>query len=163
MSEDTPTPALRARLAASYEAYVLSDLARAAVPIPVAAGTPGALLTEAAGVLAAAHRLLDAAVVHERLAGAGWDLVGAVLGISPRAARVRFALAEAAFHEQLRPLGALDTARTAQLPPYVLQEPLEAALDLDDWVLRHTDGDTPGTTPVSGALLRTPRQPEGPG
>ncbi|WP_416973860.1 hypothetical protein [Streptomyces sp. 4F14] len=160
MTDDIPTT-LRARLVVSYQACVLSDLARTAVPIAGDDdGTPGALLSEAVDVLAAAHRLLEAAVVHERLAGAGWDVVGAALGLSPRAARVRFALAEAALHDQLRRPEAPDTPRTPQLPPYVLQEPLEAATDLDDWVLRHTDGDDAlGTAPVSGALPRTPRQP----
>lgn len=38
---------------------------------------------------------------------------------------------------------------------YVAGNPLEAARDLDDWVLRHADGDGDGdlgTTPVSGGL-----------
>ncbi|QZZ28364.1 hypothetical protein A7X85_20660 [Streptomyces sp. ST1015] len=157
VTDDIPT-VLRARLVVSYQACALSDLARGAVPI--AGDGDGALLAEAAGILAAARRLLEAAVVHERLAGAGWDVVGAALGLSPRAARVRFALAEAALHDQLRRPEAPDAPRTPQLPSYVLQEPLEAAADLDDWVLRHADGDeAPGTAPVSGALSRTPRQP----
>jgi hypothetical protein len=37
----------------------------------------------------------------------------------------------------------------------MVREPLEAARDLDDWVLRHDDGDSPlGAAPVSGGLTR---------
>ncbi|MET8983773.1 hypothetical protein ABZX85_50275 [Streptomyces sp. NPDC004539] len=162
MTEQIPAP-LHARVAVSYRACLLSDLARTAVPIPESSPTPGALLSEAAAILTAAHRLLEAAAVHERLAGTDWDTIGTTLNISPRAARVRFALAEAAFHDQLRRPTAPDPATAAQLPSYVLQEPLEAALDLDDWVLRHPDNETPpGPTPVSGALPRTPRQQKSP-
>lgn len=32
------------------------------------------------------------------------------------------------------------------------QHPEEAAEDLDDWVIRHQDGDDPGPAPVSGRL-----------
>ena len=35
-----------------------------------------------------------------------------------------------------------------QLP----EAPEEAAEDLDDWVLRHADGEDPGTAPISGKL-----------
>lgn len=38
---------------------------------------------------------------------------------------------------------------------YLAAAPLEAAHDLDDWVLRHQDGDPDlGTAPVSGGLIR---------
>lgn len=41
---------------------------------------------------------------------------------------------------------------------YLAAAPLEAARDLDDWVLRHQDGDPDlGTTPVSGGLIRRTR------
>lgn len=35
-----------------------------------------------------------------------------------------------------------------QLP----EAPEEAAADLDDWVIRHSDGDDPGPVPISGRL-----------
>lgn len=67
-----------ARLRTSYEAYELAELARAAVPIAAHEqhpddGTPvtaGAVLADAVRILTAAHRLVEAAVVYERLGGA---------------------------------------------------------------------------------------------
>jgi hypothetical protein len=32
------------------------------------------------------------------------------------------------------------------------EAPEEAAADLDDWVIRHTDGEDPGPAPISGQL-----------
>ncbi|NEA31486.1 hypothetical protein [Streptomyces sp. SID13031] len=32
----------------------------------------------------------------------------------------------------------------------------EAAADLDDWVIRHSDGDDPGPVPISGRLADAP-------
>ncbi|MFE2673179.1 hypothetical protein [Streptomyces hygroscopicus] len=41
------------------------------------------------------------------------------------------------------------------LRAHMTREPLETALDLDDWVLRHEDGNNDlGTAPVSGGLTR---------
>ena len=37
---------------------------------------------------------------------------------------------------------------------HIVREPREAAADLDDWVLRHEDGDGHGAAPVSGGLER---------
>ncbi|MFE2673180.1 hypothetical protein [Streptomyces hygroscopicus] len=82
--------AARARLVTSYEACELADLARAAVPIGEhelhpdgTTRTPGAVLAHAARVLAAAQRFLEAAAVFERAGGADWQLIGAVLDMSP--------------------------------------------------------------------------------
>jgi hypothetical protein len=174
--------AARARLAMAYEACELSDLARAAVPIGErelsrdgTPGTPGAALARAAQVLLAAHRLLDAAVVFERAGGATWDTVGAATGTSAHAARQRFAPAETRFRQALHPTASPDAASStgatnapdaasapdaANVPgdlawwrSHLIREPLEAALDLDDWVLRHRDGDDDlGAAPVSGGL-----------
>ncbi|WBQ04121.1 hypothetical protein [Kribbella sp. CA-293567] len=36
------------------------------------------------------------------------------------------------------------------------EAPEEAAADLDDWVLRHSDGETPGSAPISGRLTDSP-------
>ncbi|MEV0208360.1 hypothetical protein AB0H97_24565 [Streptomyces sp. NPDC050788] len=168
--------AARARLAMAYEACELSDLARAAVPIGErelsrdgTPGTPGAALARAAQVLLAAHRLLDAAVVFERAGGATWDTVGAATGTSAHAARQRFAPAETRFRQALYSTESPDAASStdvtnapdaANVPgdlawwrSHLIREPLEAALDLDDWVLRHRDGDDDlGAAPVSGGL-----------
>ncbi|MDH6523462.1 hypothetical protein M2163_000033 [Streptomyces sp. SAI-135] len=160
------TEAARARLVMAYEACELADLARAAVPIGEhelnpdgTTRAPGAVLADAARVLATARRLLEAAAVFERMGGADWQLIGAILDVSPHTARVRFAMSEAAFREELlspegtHSGGAAEEA--SRLRAHMAREPLETALDLDDWVLRHEDGDSDlGTAPVSGGLAR---------
>ncbi|TDD16562.1 hypothetical protein [Nonomuraea diastatica] len=164
------TDAARARLVMAYEACELADLARASVPIGEhelnpdgTTRAPGVVLADAARVLAAAQRFFEAAAVFERVGGADWQLIGDVLEVSPRTAWVRFAMFEAAFREELlsferaRPGGA--TCEVTSLRAHMAREPLETALDLDDWVLRHEDGDSDlGTAPVSGGLVRSDRQ-----
>jgi hypothetical protein len=131
----TYTDASRARLVLSFEACELSDLARAMVPIDETTTA----LADAAEVLVAARRFLDAAVVVERTGGASWQLIGDVLGLSSAAeARDRFEAAEARFRQRLHSTD--DGWRT-----YMVREPLEAAEDLDDWV-------GSGGAPVSGGL-----------
>ncbi|MEU1275932.1 hypothetical protein [Streptomyces sp. NPDC005799] len=122
------------------------------------------MLADAARVLAAAQRFLEAAAVFERMGGADWQLIGAILDVSPHTARVCFAVSEAAFREELfspegtRSGGAAEEA--SRLRAHMAREPLETALDLDDWVLRHEDGDSDlGTAPVS----ETHRQAADPG
>jgi hypothetical protein len=132
----TYTDVSRARLVMSFEACELSDLARATVPIDDATTA----LADAAQVLTAARRFLDAAVVVERAAGASWQRIGDVLGLSAAGARDRFAPAEARFRRQLCSAGG--GWRT-----HLVREPLEAAEDLDEWV--------GGTAPVSGGLQRS--------
>ncbi|MEV8314176.1 hypothetical protein AB0Q95_08395 [Streptomyces sp. NPDC059900] len=161
------TDAARARLAMAQEARELADLARAAVPIGEhdlrpdgTVRSPGAVLSDAVDVLRAAHRLLDAAAVCERAGGASWQLIGDALGVEAQTARVRFAAAESSFREQLR---CPESSDEAQNPgwwrAYTAGNPLEAAHDLDDWVLRHEDGDSHlNTTPVSGGLTRRDRR-----
>lgn len=129
----TYTDASRARLALSFEACELSDLARAMVPID----EPTHALAEAAEVLVAARRFLDAAVVVERTGGASWQLIGEVLGLSTAEARDRFQAAEARFRQRLH-------STDGEWRAYMLREPLEAAEDLDEWV--------GGGAPVSGGL-----------
>ncbi|MBF8191978.1 hypothetical protein ITP53_41115 [Nonomuraea sp. K274] len=164
------TDAARARLVMAYEACELAELARVAVPIGEhelnpdgTTRAPGAVLADAARVLAAAQRFFEAAAVFERVGGADWQLIGDVLDVSPRTAWTRFAMSEAAFRKELlsregtRPGGA--TCEVTSLRAYMAREPLETALDLDDWVLRHEDGDSGlGTAPVSGGLVRSDRQ-----
>ncbi|MFG2497464.1 hypothetical protein ACGFSB_04530 [Streptomyces sp. NPDC048441] len=166
------TDAGRARVVMAYEAYELADLARAAVPIgghelrsDGGVESPGSVLADAAHVLRAARRFFEAAVVFERLGGASWQRVGDVLGTEAATARVRFAMAEACFREQLRSPESVraDTGDGADGADgemswwrgHIPADPLETALDLDDWVLRHADGnDDLGTAPVSGGLAR---------
>lgn len=158
--------AARARLVMAYDACVLADLARAAVPIGERElngdGTtraPGAVLADAAHVLAAAQRFFESAVVFERTGGAHWQLIGDILGVPAQAARVCFAMAEAGFREEVASLegtGSTEAGEASCLRAYMVREPLETALDLDDWVLHHEDGDVDlGTTPVSCGLVRT--------
>lgn len=161
------TDAARARLVMAYEACELAERARAAVPIGEhelqpdgTTRSPGAMLADAARVLAAAQRFFEAAAVFERVGGADWQLIGDVLEVSPHTARVRFAMAEAGFREGLlfpEEIGA--ASEVTRLRVCMAREPLETALDLDDWVLRHEDGDSDlGTTPVSGGLVRMDRR-----
>lgn len=180
MAEGDPgapyTDATRARLEVAFAAYELADLARAAVPIAEhelspdgTARTGGATLADAAYVLRAARRFFEAAAVFERVAGADWQLVGDTLGVSAHTARDRFATAESRFRE--RPLCAEGSVfnslhgEGSWWRSYLATEPLEAARDLDDWVLRHDDGDSDlGSTPVSGGMVRqTPPRPAPPG
>lgn len=174
------TAASYARLLASYEAYELAELARGAVPIaehdPIAeheqrpggtSAAPGAVLADAVRVLTAAHRLLEAAVVCERLGGADWRLIATVLRLTPHTARERFAAAESRFRARLRRTEAEeDPPEAPWWHALTRAAPLEAALDLDDWVLRHEDGDGEGlgSAPVSRGLARRDpgRHGEGP-
>ena len=156
------TDAARARLVMAYEACELADLARAFVPIGEHElnpdGTnrwPGTVLADAARVLGAAQRFFEAAAVFERMGGADWQVIGDVLEVSARTAQVRFAMAETAFRELLSPERGPAAGEAGRLRAYMAREPLEVALDLDDWVLPHEDGDSGlGTTPVSGGLVR---------
>ncbi|MGW6054532.1 hypothetical protein [Streptomyces sp. NPDC055189] len=154
------TDASLARLAMAHEACELAGLARAAVPIGEhelrsdgTARSPGSVLSDAADVLRAAHRFFEAAAVCERLGGAGWQLIADALGVEAQTARTRFAAAESRFREELRSPG--NPGGAAWWQDYTAGSPLEAARDLDDWVLRHEDGDGDlGTAPVSGGLAR---------
>lgn len=145
------TDTSQARLVMAYEAYELAELARAAVPVGEhelrpdgTTGAPGSVLADADRILTAAHRFLEAAVVYERLGGADWRLIGALLNLPPQTARDRFATAADR---------AAGEARWWQT--HVVRHPRDAALDLDDWVLRHEDGEGAdlGTAPVSGGLV----------
>lgn len=168
------TQASCARLVMAYEAYELAELARTAVPIGAReltpdgiARSPGSLLADAAHILTAAHRLVEATTVFERLGGTGWQVIGDVLGISARAAQDRFAEVTVRFRKHVlspEDNGCADPG-TVSWRQYMAREPLESALDLDDWVLRHEDGDSDlGAAPVSGGLVRMPpeRQAETP-
>ncbi|GGJ90555.1 hypothetical protein GCM10011583_22470 [Streptomyces camponoticapitis] len=127
------TDAARARLEMAFAAYELAELARTAVPIGEyelrpdgTARSAGSASADAAQVLAAALRFCEAAAAFERF------------GEEPRSGETK------------APAGVGSWWR-----PYLAAAPLEAARDLDDWVLRHQDGDRdPGAAPVSGGLVR---------
>ncbi|MFE9610914.1 hypothetical protein [Streptomyces sp. NPDC006012] len=149
----------------AYEACELAELARAAVPIGEhelnpdgTTRAPGIVLADAARVLTAALRFFEAAAVFERVGGADWHVIGDILNVSPHTARVRFAMSEAAFREELlSPEGTQSgtASEVSSLRAHMTREPLETALDLDDWVLRHQDGDSDlGTAPVSAGLVQ---------
>jgi hypothetical protein len=118
-----------ARVALSYEACQLAETAGAAVPTAVEE------LAAARAVLQATDRYVDAVVTVARSRGESWPQIAAALGRSEDSIRCV---------EQ----PANDWWRT-----HLLQDPDEAAVDLDDWVGRHLDGD-PGPAPVSGVLRR---------
>ncbi|GAB2604622.1 hypothetical protein GCM10027168_41950 [Streptomyces capparidis] len=111
-------------------------------------------------MLAAAHRYLEAAAVFERLGGADWQLIGDVLGLPAHTARTRYENPETAFRNDLLSPGNTRTPRgPIPLLTHIAREPLETALDLDEWVLHHQDGDNNlGPTPVSHAL--SPQAPQ---
>lgn len=168
-TEPPYTDAARARLATAYTACELAEAARAAVPVGEhelrpdgTAHSPGSLLSDAAHVLRAAQRFFDAAAVYERLGGASWQVIGDVLGVDAPTARARFAAAESCFREELRApeptsvTGDGTDDRAGWWRVYAAGNPPEAARDLDDWLLRHADGDGDlgTTTPVSGGLKR---------
>ncbi|MFC8078076.1 hypothetical protein ACFUN8_21345 [Streptomyces sp. NPDC057307] len=127
----------RARLEMAFAAYELTELARSAVPIgeheldrDSAVRPAGSVSADAAQVLAAAHRFYEAAARFE--------------------------------HCRADPLAAEANASAgvSWWRSYLAVAPLEAARDLDDWVLRHQDGDPdPGTAPVSGGLVRRTGRP----
>ncbi|MEV0524027.1 hypothetical protein AB0I66_11455 [Streptomyces sp. NPDC050439] len=155
------TDAARARLAMAYEACDLAEIARAAVPVGErelrpdgTTHSPGSVLSDAAHVLRAAQRFFEAATVYERLGGANWQVIGDVLGVDAPTARARFTAAESCFREELRAAeSASATKSSTQVGwwrDYVAGNPLEAARDLDDWVLRHADGDAGGDGSVRG-------------
>ncbi|MHA6621319.1 hypothetical protein [Pseudonocardia sp. DLS-67] len=143
----TYTEGSRARLVMSFEACELSDLARALVPID----DGSTALADATQVLAAAHRLLDAAVVARRAAGRSWQHIGDVLGLPAAEAQDRFSPAEARFRQQLCSPNAADGGGWRD---HIVREPREAAEDLDEWVGH-------GPAPVSGGLRRGDDPPAG--
>jgi hypothetical protein len=163
------TDAARARLVMAYAACELADFARFAVPIGEhelnpdgTTRAPGTELAHAARVFTLAERFLEAAAVFERVGGADWQVIGDVLGVSRETARVRYAMSEAAFRELLFTEEARSTGSAGEVTSllvYMVRQPLEFAFDLDDWVLRHRDGDNDlGTAPVSGGLVRRDTQ-----
>ncbi len=95
---------------------------------------------------AAEERLLERAVVLERITGAGWERIGEVLGASARAAEVRYAGAERAFlTAEAFPLrrGPRGTVRRVEY---------EVLRGADAW-MRTLDGLAPAWAPLPSTLL----------
>jgi DNA-directed RNA polymerase specialized sigma24 family protein len=127
MAHHRETDAAVARVALSYEACLLAEAAAAAVP---AAADE---LAAARSVLEATNRYVAAVVALARLRGISWQQIAAAVGLSA------------------------ETVRSVASPDrdwwraHLLEDPNEAAADLDDWVLRHVDG-VSDPTPVSKVL-----------
>ncbi|QNE20843.1 hypothetical protein F1D05_26675 [Kribbella qitaiheensis] len=115
------TPAI-ARIALSYEACELSELARHAVPTD---RSTTEAVAEAGRILQAAQRFLAATLLAAQADGMPWPAIA----------------------ELLASAGPDQSSWRARL----LNDPYEAAEDLDDWVIRHAEED-PGPAPVSGVL-----------
>jgi hypothetical protein len=115
------TPAI-ARIALSYEACELAELARLAVPTD---RSTTEAVAEAGRILQAAQRFLAATIQAAEADGLPWPVIADLL-TSPEPDR--------------------STWRT-----HLLTNPHEAAEDLDDWVHRHAEED-PGPAPVSQIL-----------
>ncbi|MFD3520132.1 hypothetical protein [Streptomyces sp. NPDC058653] len=142
------TDVARARLEMAFAAYELAELARTAVPVgvhelapdgtagPADSGGAGSALADAAQILAAAHRFHEAAVAFEHVRK-GSRSAGTDTAAKPE--------------------------ETRWWRAYLAVAPYEAAHDLDDWVLRHRDGDHGlSGAPVSGGLFhRTDPSPPG--
>jgi hypothetical protein len=115
------TPAI-ARIASSYEACELAELARLAVPTD---RSTTEAVADARRILQAAQRFQAAAVMAALSDGIPWPVIADLL---------------------TAPEPDHSTWRT-----HLLTNPHEAAEDLDDWVLRHAEED-PGPAPVSQIL-----------
>ncbi|WP_432946297.1 hypothetical protein ACQPXM_07850 [Kribbella sp. CA-253562] len=129
MADQRETDAAVARVALSYEACLLAEAAAAAVP---AAADE---LTAARSVLEATNRYVAAVVALARLRGDSWPQIAAAVGLS---------------EASVRSVGSPDRDWWRA---HLLEDPVEAAADLDDWVSRHVDGQS-DPAPVSTVLAR---------
>jgi hypothetical protein len=95
----------------------------------------------------AEHRLLERAVVLERITGGSWESIGAILDESPTATEVRFAGAERAFlMTEAFPLRRGPGGNPRRVEPEVL-------FGADAWA-RTLDGLAPAWAPLPSSLLR---------
>lgn len=100
-----------ARIALSYEACELAELARCAVPTD---RSTTEAVAEAGRILQAAQRFLAAAVVAAEADGLPWPTIADLLTAGPAPSSWR---------------------------AHLLTDPYEAAEDLDEWVIRHAEED----------------------
>lgn len=92
------------------------------------------------------RRLFERAVVLERLTGASWEQVGAILGESARSAEVRYAGAERSFlMAEAFPVRRGPNGRPRRVDPEILH-------GADAWV-RTLDGLAPAWAPLPSGLL----------
>ncbi|HEX6359475.1 hypothetical protein [Actinophytocola sp.] len=125
----------RARLVLSVQAAKLSASCRVLVAGHDATRRePGALVATAATLAGHAEHVLTLAVIAERMAGASWQNIGDVLGITRQSAWTRFAGAAETF-EQRRPRLVPDNEDLVEL--------VRRALD----VLEHVEAYTQDTAP----------------
>lgn len=162
------TEATRARMVLSAEAAELADAARAFVPIgehelrPDGSSTSlGRWVAEAGAAVAAAQRVLDAAAVYSRVAGASWSSIGAELQVARQTVQERFEPKVTQFREALHlPENPDYTGEFGQIRwrlHAAALDPEEAARLLDDWLREHHAPDAAaelGEAPVSGGLAR---------
>lgn len=157
--EDSPyTADTLARLALSVAARELADFAREFVPIhPEHAAPDGTLFADALRLYARAERVVELAVVYERLSGTGWPVLGEVLGMTKQSAHERYAEAEKRFREALAdPETTNEFGTPYNRLPAGADDPDEWAQRLDRWVRRHREpGDVDRDEhPVSAGLRR---------
>jgi uncharacterized protein YoaH (UPF0181 family) len=161
------TDATRARMVMAAEARELSDMARGFVPVVeyelCADGTAmsdGMWVGDATRLVAAAHRVLEAVVVFERLGGTSWRRLADMLDMSKQAVHERFSPAEARFQQELalpenpEYTGTIGEIRYRLHP--AARDPDTAAHDLDEWLAQHREPTEPepDPAPVSGGLAR---------
>jgi hypothetical protein len=140
--EDSPyTADTLARLALSVAAHELADFAREFVPIDGEHGAPdGTLFEDALRLLSRAERVVELAVVYERLAGTGWPVLGEVLGMTKQSAHERYAEAEKRFREALaEPETTSEFGMPYNRLPAGADDPDGWADRLDRWVRRHRE------------------------
>jgi hypothetical protein len=100
-----------ARIALSYEACELAELARLAVPTD---RSTTEAVAEAGRILQAAQRFLAATILAAQADGIPWPTITNLLAADPAPSSWR---------------------------AHLLIDPHEAAEDLDDWVIRHAEED----------------------
>ncbi|MDO9409918.1 hypothetical protein [Patulibacter sp.] len=137
-------------LAALSAATAASRIPRMSDLVGTAAARDGLLRTLADRfplVDAAELRLLERAVVLERIVGGSWESIGAILGESPTATEVRFAGAERGFlMAEAFPVRRGPGGNVRRVDPEVL-------LGADAW-MRTLDGLAPAWVPLPSTLLR---------
>jgi hypothetical protein len=148
------SPASLPRLDLSDQARELAEAARALVPtVADAHARDGEFVADAAELVRTAHRLLESAVLHERMKGTSWERIGVDLGgISRQVAQERYAEAEREFrlrvlHAWLRPEIAGSVLTTAD-------RLAQAVARLTAWAESHhrDSEDDLGPDPVSAGL-----------
>ncbi|SFO35688.1 hypothetical protein SAMN05216207_10474 [Pseudonocardia ammonioxydans] len=134
-----------------------SDWARDLVPVGPRPGPAyrGALLADAAELLAKAQEVVTAAMLVERDDGASWSELAEAIGADVDDVRERWCAAHGSWVETTS--GHVSTDRAARDSAYAAR-----LAELDEWVQRHHDPSDPsiGPAPVSSVMERTAPLPE---